>query len=202
MQHMAWFLLGIWLSITLLYFPTSTFIKTFSLFSRQWDMSKKGTSAIYKAMYYLELLCEACHRAEASRSFNTPSYSGSALLETREARHRMEALRSFNTPSYSGKCFVGNTFGTPVRPPWSLARDRGLRVTKNTFLWVLSTHKNFTENWRTLGKSLRIIRESCRWLDLHPSYSLPFHEIMYKYEAEPPLKYHLFNILTSLSNWE
>src|SRR6266481_1438781 len=26
--------------------------------------------------------CEACHRAEASRSFNTPSYSGSALLET------------------------------------------------------------------------------------------------------------------------
>jgi hypothetical protein len=27
-------LLGIWLSITLLYFPTSTFIKTFSLFSR------------------------------------------------------------------------------------------------------------------------------------------------------------------------
>src|SRR6266481_7219672 len=26
--------------------------------------------------------CEACHRAEASRSFNTPSYFGSALLET------------------------------------------------------------------------------------------------------------------------
>jgi len=26
--------------------------------------------------------CEACHRVEASRSFNTPSYSGSALLET------------------------------------------------------------------------------------------------------------------------
>ena len=153
-------MLGIWLSITLLYFPTSTFIKTFSLFSRQWDMSRKGTSAIHKSMYYLELLCEACHRAEASRSFNTPSYSG--------------------------KRFVGNTFGTPVWPPWSLTRDRGLRVTKNTFLWVLSTHKNLTENWRTLRKSLRIIRESCRWLDLHPSYSLPFHEIMYKYEAEPP----------------
>jgi len=26
--------------------------------------------------------CEACHRAEALRSFNTPSYFGSALLET------------------------------------------------------------------------------------------------------------------------
>src|SRR6266481_1523782 len=26
--------------------------------------------------------CEACHQVEASRSFNTPSYSGSALLET------------------------------------------------------------------------------------------------------------------------
>jgi len=114
-------------------------------------MSKKGTSAIYKAMYYLELLCEACHRAEASRSFNTPSYSGSALLETREARHRTKASRSFNTPSYSGKRFVGNTFGTPVRPPWSLARDRGLRVTKNTFLWVLSTHKNLTENGERSG---------------------------------------------------
>ena len=45
-------------------------------------MSRKGTSAIYKSMYYLELLCEACHRVEASQSFNTPSYSRSALLET------------------------------------------------------------------------------------------------------------------------
>jgi hypothetical protein len=44
-------------------------------------MSRKGTSAIYKSKYYLELLCEACHRAEASRSFNIPSYSGSALFE-------------------------------------------------------------------------------------------------------------------------
>jgi hypothetical protein len=91
--------------------------------------------------------------------------------------------------------FVGNTFGTPVRPPRSLPQDRGLQVTKNTFLWVLSTHMNFTKDQRTLGKSLRIIRESCRWLDLHPSYSLHFHEIMYKYEAEPPPNDHLFYIL-------
>ena len=32
------------------------------------------------------------------------------------------------------KHFVGNMFGTPVRPPRSLPQDRGLRVTKNTFL--------------------------------------------------------------------
>src|SRR5882762_5230173 len=32
------------------------------------------------------------------------------------------------------KRFVGNMFGTLVRPPRSLPRDRGLRVTKNTFL--------------------------------------------------------------------
>jgi hypothetical protein len=100
------------------------------------------------------------------------------------------------------KRFVGNTFGTPVRPPRSLARDWGLWVTKNTFLWVLSTHKNFTKDWRMLEKSLQIIWESCRWLDLHPLYSLLFHEIMDKYEAEPPPNDHLFYILTSLSNWE
>ena len=93
------------------------------------------------------------------------------------------------------KRFVGNTFGTPVRPPQSLPWDRGLWVTKNTFLWVLSTHKNFTEDRGTLGKSLQIIRESCRWLDLLPSHSLHFHEIMYKYEAEPPPNDHLFYTL-------
>ena len=46
-------------------------------------MSRNGTSAIYKSLYYSELLCKACHQAEAARSFNIPSYSGSALFETR-----------------------------------------------------------------------------------------------------------------------
>ena len=84
------------------------------------------------------------------------------------------------------KRFVQNTFRTPIQPPQSLARDWGLWVARNTFLWVFSTHKNFTEDWRMLRKSLRTIRESCQWLGLHPSYSLLFYEIVYKYEAEPP----------------
>ena len=120
-------------------------------------MSRKGTSAIYKSTYYLEIVMRACHRAEASQSFNIPSYSRSTLFE-----------------------------GTPIWPPQSLARDRGFRVARNTFLWVLSTHKNFTKDWRTLRKSLRTIWESCQWLGLHPSYSLLFYEIVYKYEAKPP----------------
>jgi hypothetical protein len=68
-------------------------------------------------------------------------------------------------------------------------------VARNTFLWVLSTHKNFTEDWRMLGKSLRTIRESCQWLGPHPSYSFLFYEIMYKYEAEPPPNIIIFSPL-------
>jgi hypothetical protein len=93
------------------------------------------------------------------------------------------------------KRFVWNTFRTPVQPPQSLARDWGLRVARNTFLWVLSTHKNFTKDWRTLGKSLRTIQESCWWLGPHPSYSFLFYEIVYKYEAEPPPNIIIFSPL-------
>jgi len=123
-------------------------------------MSRKGTSVIYKSTYYLEIVMRSL----------PPSGSFMEFQHTFLFRKR----------------FVQNTFGTPIRPPQSLARDRGLWVARNTFLWVLSTHKNFTEDWRTLGKSLRTIRESCQWLGLHPSYSFLFYEIMYKYEAEPP----------------
>src|SRR6266481_2255430 len=77
-------MLGIWLSITLFTFISiSTFILNIFIISRQCDMSRNSTSAIYESLYYSELLCEACHRVEASRSFNIPSYSGSALFETR-----------------------------------------------------------------------------------------------------------------------
>jgi hypothetical protein len=61
----------------------STFILSIFIISRQCDMSRNSTSAISESLYYSELLCEACHRAEASQSFNIPSYSGSALFETR-----------------------------------------------------------------------------------------------------------------------
>jgi len=55
-------LLGIWLSITLLTFISiSTFILNIFIISRQCDMSRNGTSAIYESLYYSELLCEACH---------------------------------------------------------------------------------------------------------------------------------------------
>jgi len=132
-------------------------------------MSRKGTSAIYISMYYLE---------NVMRSL---PLSGS--------------FAEFQHTFLFRKRFVWNTFGTPVRPPRSLARDRGLWVARNTFLWVLSTHKNFTEDWRTLGKSLWTIRESCRWLGLHPSYSFLFYEIVYKYKAEPPPNIIIFSPL-------
>ena len=123
-------------------------------------MSRKGTSAIYKSMYYLEIIMQSL------------PLSGS--------------FAEFQHTFLFRKCFVWNAFGTPIRPPQSLAQDRGLWVARNTFLWVLLTHKNFTKDWRTLGKSLQTIQESCQWLGLHPSYSLLFYEIMYKYEAKPP----------------
>ena len=148
--------LGIWLSITLflLSFYFYIYFKDIFIISRQCDMSRNGTSAIYESLlFYSELLCEACHWAEASRSFNIPSWSGSALIETRSKGSFAEFQHTF----LIRKRFVRNTFGTPVRPPRSLARDRGLRVARNTFLWVLLTHKNFTEDLRTLGKSLRVL---------------------------------------------
>jgi hypothetical protein len=43
---------------------------------------RKGTSVIYECMYYLELLWEAWDGAEGLGSFDIPSYSGRALLET------------------------------------------------------------------------------------------------------------------------
>ena len=132
-------------------------------------MSRKGTSAIYISIYYLEIVMWSL---QPSRSF-------------------VEFQHTF----LFRKRFVRNTFGTPIRPPWFLARDRGLRVARNTFLWVLLTHKNFTEDWRTLRKSLQTIRESCRWLGLHPSFSLLFYEITYKYEAKPPLNIIIFHPL-------
>jgi hypothetical protein len=132
-------------------------------------MSRKGTSAIYISMYYLEIVMRSL---PPSRSFT--EFQHTFLFQ---------------------KCFVRNVFGTPIRPLWSLARDRGLWVARNTFLWVLSTHKNFTEDWRTLGKSLWTIRESCWWLGPHPSYSFLFYEIVYKYEAEPPPNIIIFSPL-------
>ena len=91
-------------------------------------MSRKGTSAIYKPMYYLEIVMQSL----------PPSGSFVEFQHTFLIR----------------KCFVQNVFGTPVWPPQSLAWDRGLWVARNTFLWVLSTHKNFTEDWTTLRKSV------------------------------------------------
>jgi hypothetical protein len=93
------------------------------------------------------------------------------------------------------KRFVWNAFGTPIQPPQSLVRDWGLCVARNTFLWVLLTHRNFTEDLRTLRKSLWTIQRSCQWLRLHPSLSLLFHEFMYKYEAKPPLNIIIFSSL-------
>jgi hypothetical protein len=93
-----------------------------------------------------------------------------------------KALRSFNLPSCSGSVL----FGTPVRPPRSLARDWGPRVARHTFLWVLSSHGNFTEDLGILGKSPRTVGRSCRWLGLHPFPSLLFYRFMYKYEVKPP----------------
>ena len=132
-------------------------------------MSRKGTSAIYISMYYLEIVMQSL----------PPSGS----------------FAEFQHTFLFQKHFVWNMFGTPIWPPWSLARDRGLRVARNTFLWVLLTHKNFTEDWRTLGKSLRTIQESCQWLGPHPSYSFLFYEIVYKYEAEPPPNIIIFSPL-------
>ena len=85
-----------------------------------------------------------------------------------------------------------NTFGTPTWPPQSLSRDQGLWVARNTFLWVILNHRNFTEDLGMLGKSLQTVWRSCWWLRLHPSPSQIFHRIMYKYKAKPPLN----NILT------
>ena len=132
-------------------------------------MSRKGTSAIYISTYYLEIVMRSL----------LPSGSFTEFQHTFLFR----------------KHFVQNVFGTPIRPLRSLARDRGFQVARNTFLWVLSTHKNFTEDWRTLGKSLRTIRESCRWLGLHPSYSFLFYEIVYKYKVEPPPNIIIFSPL-------
>ena len=132
-------------------------------------MSRKGTSAIYKSTYYLEIVMRSL----------PPSGSFVEFQHTFLFRKR----------------FVQNTFGTPIRPPRSLAWDRGLRVARNTFLWVLLTHKNFTEDWRMVGKPLRTFRESCRWLGSLPSYSFLFYVIMYKYEAEPPPNIIIFSPL-------
>jgi hypothetical protein len=93
------------------------------------------------------------------------------------------------------KHFVWNTFGTPVQPPRSLAWDWGLWVVGNTFLWVLSTHRNFTEDLGTLRKSLRIVWRFCWWLGLHPLLFLLFYEFMYKYEVKPPLNIIIFSPL-------
>jgi hypothetical protein len=47
------------------------------------------------------------------------------------------------------KCFVGNTLGTPIWPPWPLTRDQGLWVAENTFLWVWMT---FLKLWECSGR--------------------------------------------------
>jgi len=135
-------------------------------------MSRNGTSAVHKSTYYLEIVMRSL----------PPSGSFAEFQHTFLFR----------------KCFVRNAFGTPIQPPQYLAWDWGLQVARNTFLWVLLTHKNFTEDWRMLGKSLQTIWESCRWLGLHPSYSLLFYEIMYKYKAKPPPNIIIFTLYITL----
>jgi hypothetical protein len=81
-------------------------------------LSRNGTSAIYESTYYLGIVMQSL---PPSRSFT--EFQHTFLIRKR---------------------FVRNMFGTPVQPPQSLAWDRGLRVARNTFLWVLLTHKNFT----------------------------------------------------------
>src|SRR5258705_665588 len=79
-------MLGIWLSNYpfLLSFYFYIYFKNIFIISRQCDMSRNGTSAIYESLlFYSEFMCEACHRAEASQSFNIPTCSGSSLFETR-----------------------------------------------------------------------------------------------------------------------
>jgi hypothetical protein len=96
------------------------------------------------------------------------------------------------------KHHVWNVFGTPVQPPWSLTQDRGLWVARNTFLWVLLTHRNFTEDLGTLRKSLWTIQRSCQRLGLCPSLSLLFYEFMYKYKAKPLLNIIIFHLYIAL----
>ena len=129
-------------------------------------MSRNSTSAIYIYILFRNSLCKACHH-----------------------------FAKFQHTFLIWKHFVWNVFGTCVRPPWSSAWDRGLWVAINTFLWVLLTHRNFTEDLGTLRKSLQTIQRSCWQLGLHPSPSLLFHKFMYKYEAKPPLNIIIFSSL-------
>ena len=78
-------LLGIWLSITQITFLFYILLlKTFFIISRQWDMSRNSTSAIYESTYYLGIVyAKLATDQKASWSFNLPSYSGSALFGTR-----------------------------------------------------------------------------------------------------------------------
>jgi hypothetical protein len=101
------------------------------------------------------------------------------------------------------KHFVWNTFGTPIWLPWSLAQDHGLRVTINTFLWVLSAHRNFTEDLGMLRKSLWTVWRSYQWLGLHPLLSLIFHKFMYKYEAKPSVATAIADVFEKINiPWE
>jgi hypothetical protein len=120
-------------TFTLIFYPI---IKNIFIISRQWDMSRNDTSAIYKSTYYL------------------------GLVHVKLTTDR-KASWSFNLPSCSGKHFVWNTFGTPVQPPQSLAWDQSLWVARHTFLWVLLTHRNFTKDLGMLGKSLQTVWRSC-----------------------------------------
>jgi len=54
----------------------------------------------------------------------------------------MEASWSFSLPSKSRSA----VFGTLAQPPWPLTWDWGLWVAENTFLWVITTHKNFPKD--------------------------------------------------------
>src|SRR5882724_5287710 len=99
-------MLGIWLSITLLLpLLLLRLFKTFSLFL--------GNGMCLEMV--LQLFTNLCIIVMRS----LPSNGGFA-----EFQHTF-LIR---------KHFVRNASGTPVRPPRSLARDRGLRVARNTFL--------------------------------------------------------------------
>jgi hypothetical protein len=53
------------------------------MISRQWDMSRNSTSAIYESTYYLGIVyMKLATNWKASRSFNLLSYSRSALFRT------------------------------------------------------------------------------------------------------------------------
>jgi hypothetical protein len=67
-------------TFTLIFYPI---IKNIFIISRQWDMFRNDTSAIYKYTYYLGIVyMKLATNQKASQSFNLPSCSGNTLFGT------------------------------------------------------------------------------------------------------------------------